>query len=135
MSEVIPFVTVKNCLRAIDFYKDIFGAKIEGEMTMMNQIKGYEDDKYKDMVGHATLSIGKSTIFFCDDLNDGLHTEGNNLQFVLNLETEETLRSKFSKIAVEGVIIEDLHEVFWGALFGTVKDKFGIYWQLYYGHK
>jgi len=135
MSEVIPFVTVKNCLQAIDFYKELFEAKVEGEMTMMNQIKGYEDDKYKDMVGHATLSIGKSTLFFCDDLNDGFHKEGNNLQFVLNLETEEALRTKFNKISEEGVIIEDLHEVFWGALFGTVKDKFGIYWQLYYGHK
>ena len=135
MSEIISFVTVKNCLDAIDYYKEVFGAELVGEMTMMNDIKGFESMEYKGMVGHATLLIGKTTIFMCDSLNDHVLEKGNNIQFVLNLENEESLKSKFKKISDEGKVIEDLHEVFWGALFGTVKDKFGIYWQLYYGHK
>lgn len=135
MREIIPFLTVKNCLEAIDYYIDIFDAKLVGEMTMMNNIKGYEDDKYLNMVGHATLMFGKSTIFLCDTTEAENHSEGNNLQLVLNFENEETLRSKFNEIAKKGSIVWELEEVFWGALFGTVKDKYGIYWQLYYGHK
>jgi PhnB protein len=135
MSEIIPFITLKDCLKAIEYYKEVLDAKLVGEMTMMNNIKGYEKDIYKDMVGHATLSIGGSKIFLNDYSDDNLQKMGNNIQFVLNLADEDSLKSKFYKIAEEGAIIYDLEEVFWGALFGTVKDKYGIYWQLYYGHK
>lgn len=135
MTNVIPFVTIKNCLEAIDFYKEVFNASVSGEITMLNQIEGYKDKKFDNMVGHATLVIGETTLFLGDDIKDGSVKQGNNIQFVLNLEDEESLRSKFYKIAEQGELIEDLHEVFWGALFGTVKDKYGIYWQLYYGHK
>ena len=135
MREIIPFLTVKNCLEAIDYYIDVFDAKLDGEITMMNNIRGYEDEKYKDLVGHATLLIGKSKIFMNDYLEENKHKEGNNTQFVLNFYNEEELRSKFNRIAKDGNLVWDLEEVFWGALFGTVKDKYGIYWQLYYGHK
>ncbi len=135
MSEVIPFVMIRNCLKAIEFYKEVFNAEVSDEITMMNDIKGYEDIKYKNMVGHATLLIGKSKLFLGDDLKDNKVDMGNNIQFVLDLQNEVALRSKFNIIAEDGEVIEELHEVFWGALFGTVKDKFGVYWQLYYGHK
>ena len=86
MSEIIPFITLKDCLKAIEYYKEVLDAKLVGEMTMMNNIKGYEKDIYKDMVGHATLSIGGSKIFLNDYSDDNLQKMGNNIQFVLNLE-------------------------------------------------
>lgn len=135
MSNIIPFITIKNCLEAIEYYKEIFCATIDGEITMMNNIKGYEDEKYKGIVGHATLLIGDSKLFLNDYVDETKHEAGNNIQFVFNFEDEKTLKAKFYEISKEGEIIWDLEEVFWGALFGTVKDKYGIYWQLYYGHK
>ena len=132
---IIPFVSINNCLEAIEYYKKVLKAEQNQEMTMLSSIPGFEGPEYKDKVGHSTLIINGSTLFFNDLLEQYPRTQGENIQFVLDYETEEELRSIFNEVAKEGVIIEELQEVHWGALFGTVKDKFGIYWQMYYGHK
>lgn len=132
---IIPFVSVYNALEAIDFYKEVFQAEMNQEMTMLQNVPGHEGDEYKDKVGHSTLIIQGSTLFLNDIIEQSPLTKGDNIQFVLNYDTEEELREVFGKIAKEGEVIGELQEVFWGALFGTVKDKFGITWQMYWGHK
>ena len=132
---IIPFVSVHNAFDAIEFYKDVLKAELNQKMTMLNEIKGYEGEEYSGKVGHSTLVIQGSTLFLNDIIEQNPLKQGDNIQFVLNYETEEELREVFGKIAEEGEIVSDLQEVFWGALFGTVRDKFGITWQMYYGHK
>lgn len=133
MGELIPFITVENCLEAIEFYKEVFGAKLQDGMTMLENVPGMA--KHKGKVGHATLWIGENRFFINDALDDYPLKAGDRIQFVLDLETEEVLRNTFDMLQREGEIISELQEVFWGALFGTVKDKFGVTWQIYYGHK
>lgn len=133
MGELIPFITVENCLEAIEFYKDVFDAKLEDGITMLDDVPGME--KYKGKVGHATLKIGSSRFFINDALIDYPLEQGDQIQLVLDLDTEVKLRTAFDKLKKEGKVIQKLEEVFWGALFGTVKDKYGIMWQIYFGHK
>lgn len=133
--ELISFVTVKGALKAITLYQEVFGAEIVGETTMLQSIKGFEDKKFDGMVGHMTVKIGTSTFFMNDFQESNPVTYGNQIQFVVNFETETSLKTAFSKLKKEGQVISELQEVFWGALFGTVKDKFGITWQIYAGHK
>ena len=132
---IIPFVSVRNALKAIDFYKEVLGAEVNQKMTMLNELKGYEDEKYEGMVGHSTLVIQGSTIFLNDLVDKFPLKQGDNIQFVLDYDTEDELRGIFQKLAEEGTVTVPLQEVHWGALFGTVKDKFGITWQIYHGHK
>lgn len=132
---IIPFVSVHNALDAIEFYKKVLKAELNQKMTMLNDIKGYEAEEFKGKVGHSTLVIQGSTIFLNDIIEQNPLKQGDNIQFVLNYETEEELREVFGKLAEEGEIKAELQEVFWGALFCTVKDKYGITWQMYYGHK
>ena len=132
---IIPFVSVNNALEAIDFYRNTFGAEVNQDITMLQNVPGYEGEEYKDKVGHSTLVIQGSTLFLNDLIDSSPLDKGDNIQFVLNFETEEKLRTVFEKLAEEGEVKAELQEVFWGALFGTVKDKFGITWQIYFGHK
>lgn len=132
---IIPFVSVNNCLEAIDFYKKVLKAEHSQEMTMLSDIPGYEAGEYKDKVGHATLVIQGSTIFLNDIIESNKLAQGDNIQFVLNFETEEELRDVFNKLKQEGEVKLELQDVHWSALFGSVKDKFGVTWQIYTGHK
>lgn len=132
---IIPFLSVNNALEAIEYYKKVFKAEMNQKMTMLKEIPGFEAPEYEDKVGHSTLIIGGSTLFVNDLLEKYPKTIGDNIQFVLDYETEEELRSVFNEVAKEGKIIEELQEVHWGALFGTVLDKYGVTWQMYYGHK
>jgi PhnB protein len=133
MGEIITFITVDNCVEAIEFYKEVFHAFVVGEMTMLENIPGMEEHKGK--VGHSTIQIGESRFFMNDALEEFPMTVGERIQLVLDMETEDELRTAFEKLVKEGELIVELQEVHWGALFGTVKDKFGVTWQLYYGHK
>lgn len=133
MSEIITFVSVDNCLEAIEFYKDVFKAEVVGEMTMLENIPGFEE--YKGKVGHSTLQIGDSRMFMNDALEEFPMTIGERVQLVLDMETEEELKTAFKKLVNGGKVVMELQEVHWGALFGTVKDKYGVTWQIYYGHK
>ncbi|MDC0558770.1 VOC family protein [Candidatus Izimaplasma bacterium] len=135
MGEMIPFITVDGALEAIEFYKDVFNATLQEGMTMLQNVPGYDKPQYAGKVGHSTLLIGSSRIFLNDSLEEQPIVRGDHIQLVLDLESEENLRNAFETLAKEGNIVQKLHEVFWGALFGTVKDKYGVTWQIYYGHK
>jgi len=133
MGELITFITVDNCLEAIEVYKEVFGAELQGDITMLEDVTGME--KHKGKVGHSTLKIGSNRVFINDALDDQPLIKGDRIQLVLDLETEDNLRTAFDKLKIDGNVVQELEEVFWGALFGTVKDKFGVTWQLYFGHK
>lgn len=133
--ELISYVSVKGANAAFELYKDVFGAEIVGDVTTLDMIDGFTDLKHKGLVGHMTIQIGTSRFFIKDYLEDYPHVEGDHIQFVANFETEAELKSAFAKLSKDGTIIHELQEVFWGALFGSVKDEFGITWQIYTGHK
>jgi PhnB protein len=129
MSQMIPFITVDDCQAAITFYEKVFQAKLVGEITFLENVPGME--QYSGKIGHSTLQIGDTTFFMNDSLEDYPLDQGDRIQFVLDLPSEDQLRNVFDMLQREGTIITELQEVFWGALFGTVKDKYGVTWQIY----
>jgi PhnB protein len=50
----------------------------------------------------------------------------------LEPDSKDALNTLFDFLSEGGTIIQALKEEFWGAIFGSVKDKFGIYWSLNY---
>lgn len=133
MSKVIPFLYLDNALEAIEYYKDVFAAIVQGEITMLDQATGNE--KFKGKVGHCNLLLDDTVLFIGDTLEEYPLQKGDDIQLVFDLGTEERLRKAFKTLAKDGEIKQELQEVFWGALFGSVKDKYGVTWQIYYGHK
>lgn len=51
----------------------------------------------------------------------------------INLEpdTREETKQLFGKLSAGGKIEVELQEMFWGAYFGSCKDKFGVQWMFY----
>ena len=133
MSKVITFLYLDNALEAIEFYKEVFGAEVQGEMTMLENIPGNE--RFKGKVGHCSLKFDDTILFIADTLEDYPLQKGDDKQVVYDLGSEERLHKVFDTLKAEGEVKAKLQEVFWGALFGSVKDKYGVTWQIYYGHK
>jgi PhnB protein len=57
---------------------------------------------------------------------------GDNLQINLNCDTEEELRRLFSGLSVRGNVTMPIEDTFWGAVYGSLTDQFGISWSLNY---
>jgi PhnB protein len=49
----------------------------------------------------------------------------------LELDTREETKQLFGKLSAGGKIEVKLQEMFWGAYFGSCKDKFGVQWMFY----
>ena len=53
---------------------------------------------------------------------------GNNCYINLEPDTKSELKKLFDALSQDGIIEMPLEEMFWGALFGSCKDKFGVNW-------
>jgi PhnB protein len=55
---------------------------------------------------------------------------GDGIHLSLALDDEMQAKSVFDQLAEGGTITMPMAKQFWGALFGMVKDKYGIHWMI-----
>jgi PhnB protein len=119
---ITPHLIVRDAARAIEFYKQAFGAKERGVM------KG-PDGK----VMHAELQIGDSIVMLADEMPEfgsrspqsiggsptGLHIYTDNVD------------AAFDRAVKAGAQVEmPVMEQFWGDRYGKLKDPFGHSWSV-----
>jgi uncharacterized glyoxalase superfamily protein PhnB len=117
-----PYLTVRNAAKAIEFYKQAFGAQERGVM------KGPDG-----RVMHAELLIGDSIVMLADEWPDfgalspesvggsssGLHIYVDNVD------------EAFARAVKAGAQTEmPVSDQFWGDRYGKLKDPFGHKWSI-----
>lgn len=119
---VTPFLTIRDAARAIEFYKQAFGAKERGVM------KG-PDGK----VMHAELLIGDSVIMLSDEFPDfgALSPQAlGGSPAGLHIYVED-VDSAFDQAVKAGAHVEmPVMDQFWGDRYGRLKDPFGHKWSI-----
>jgi PhnB protein len=122
-SSVTPYCVFKDCRKAIDFYKQAFGAK---ERTVMPGPDGQG-------VMHAELIIGNSIIMMgeeCEEMsNKSAETLGGSpISFYVYVENvDQAYRRALEAGAKSQMAVEDM---FWGDRTCSVLDLFGYNWTL-----
>src|SRR6202163_3385293 len=117
-----PFLTVRDAVRAIEFYKEAFGAKERGVM------KG-PDGK----VMHAELVIGDSIIMMADEFPEfgslsPQSTGGSGTGLHIYIEDVD---SAFDRAVKAGATVEmPVADMFWGDRYGKLADPFGHKWSI-----
>ncbi len=118
---ITPALTCKGAAKAIDFYKQAFGAK---EMSRMEMPGG--------MIGHADLQIGDSRIFVNDEYPgmasgpDANATPSSSL-FIYTDDVDSIYNKAVSAGCKPTMPLQDM---FWGDRYGKVIDPFGHHWGL-----
>ncbi len=84
----------------------------------------------KNLIMHVALEVGSLTLMGTDATADmGFDLKiGNNVYISLHPQTRAEADELFTKLSVGGVVETELSEAFWGAYYGTVKDKYGVQW-------
>jgi PhnB protein len=117
-----PFLTCRDAARAIEFYKQAFGAKERGVM------KG-PDGK----VMHAELLIGDSIIMLSDEWPEfgALSPQsigGSPMGLHIYLDGVD---AAFDRAVKAGAEVEmPVMDQFWGDRYGKLKDPFGHKWSI-----
>jgi len=117
-----PYMTVRDAARAIEFYKQAFGAQERGAM------KG-DDGK----IVHAELQIGDSIIMLADEMPEfgslsPQSTGGAGMGLHIYIEDVDTA---FQRAVKAGATVEmPVADMFWGDRYGKLRDPFGHKWSI-----
>lgn len=112
---------------AMEFYKVIFG----GELTVQaySEVPGMADDRQKKgWLMHAALRGGDITLLASD--TDLASPTAAKVELSLVGSDELHLRELFGKLSTDGKVKSPLKKEFWGDIFGTLTDKYGIDWMV-----
>jgi PhnB protein len=116
-----------NCTEAMQFYNGVFG----GELTVQTYGQSPEEARMsmpEDQVMHAALTGGEARIFGSDTKNAS--AESKKVTLCLGGDDEAKMRKIFDGLSEGGKVSQALEKMFWGDLFGSVTDKFGVEWMM-----
>jgi len=119
---VTPYLIITNAGKAIDFYKEAFGA---AEKMRLNTPDG--------KVMHAEIQIGDSPIMLCDECPDwnALSPQtigGTAVSIMLYVEDVDTVVNR--AVAAGATLLMPVEDQFWGDRMGTVADPYGHKWSI-----
>lgn len=121
-----------NAKEAIAFYEKALGAKVVSVMTygQMPDPGGHVPEAAKDRVMHALLKVGESDLMFSDTFPGQSHQAGNQVSVALHSTTKEESERIFAALAEEGQVENPLQATDWSPAYGSVRDKFGVHFQI-----
>lgn len=122
---------------AFNFYKSVFGTEFSGDGIVRFSSVPPQDgtppmpEADLNLVMHVALPIiGGHNIMGTDATESmGFKVQfGNNSYICLSPDTKTETKRLFDALSVGGKVEMELQEMFWGSLFGSFTDQFGVQW-------
>jgi PhnB protein len=122
-----------NCREAVEFYTEVFGTETPKIMTFGEAPPNPEytlPEEAKHLVMHTFLIIAGNKVMFSDVFPGSPFVAGNNISLTVVSKNEDELIGFFNKLKEGGKVSMEIQETFWSKCYGSLRDKFGIEWQL-----
>lgn len=118
---VTSYLIVDDAAKALDFYRDAFGAQEVFRLPM------------GDKIGHAETRIGDTVLMLSDEWPDmnalsPNHRGGATASFMIYVEDADAAYAQAVKAGAQAE--RPVKQEFWGDRIGTVVDPFGHKWSL-----
>lgn len=125
-----------NTEEAFLFYKQVFGTELHGPIHRMGDIPTMPgqppmSEAEKQSVMHIELPIHAGHMLMGTDALESMGhklTFGNNFSIQLEVDTRAETERLFGALGEGGKVNAPLTDMFWGAYFGAVVDRFGVQW-------
>jgi PhnB protein len=120
-----PYLIVKDCAKAIEFYKNAFGATV-------HRVHTTPDKKH---VIHADLKIGNSILMLNDEFPEWgafspLTSGGGSASCSIHIYVEDVDTMWKRAVEAGAKVKMPLADAFWGDRYGQLDDPFGHHWSL-----
>jgi len=139
MKSINPYLNFPgNSEEAFNFYKSVFGGEFIGGISRFKDTADGAklNNEEREKVMHIALPVGPNMLMATDALESMGHavTAGNNFHLSVETENKDEADLLFNALS-EGATIElQMQDMFWGAYFGMLTDKFGIQWMISYSY-
>jgi PhnB protein len=136
MPSINPYLNFAgNTEAAFNFYKSVFG----GEFAMIQRFSDTPQGEQvpptvRDKIMHVSLPIGNNILMgtdACEEMGFNVK-QGNNYYICLGPDSREDADKIFNGLAEGGKVNMPLQDMFWGAYYGDLTDKFGVQWMINY---
>lgn len=121
LSSITPYLTVKGAEAAMDFYKNIFGAKEVGRLIMQPGNK----------IGHAELAFGNAVLYLAEENpawgNKSPVTVGGS-PVTIALRVDDVDATFQRAVEAGATVLEPVKDQFYGERAGGLIDPFGHRW-------
>jgi uncharacterized glyoxalase superfamily protein PhnB len=123
--ELFAYIRLADATRAIEFYKQAFGATEKFRLT-----------EPSGRIGHAELDFGGTTLMLSDEFPEfGIKGPrsigGTSLTLHLHVDDADALIAR--AVAAGATVVRPAQDQFYGERSGTVSDPFGHEWNI--GHQ
>jgi PhnB protein len=126
-------VTNGNGQEAVKFYEEALDAQVISLQTFGDLPENPDypiPAEAKDYVLHAHMKIGANELMLSDNFPGTPYTLGDQVGIAVTISTPEKAKTVFDSLSADGHITMELQQTFWSPLYGQVKDKFGVTWQV-----
>ncbi len=125
-----------NTEEAFLFYRAVFGTEFVTPIKRFKDAPSEPGDpsmppELANGVMHVSLPILGGHVLMGTDAPEVMGFKlipGNNVYINLEPDSRAEAERLFQALAEEGTIESPLQEMFWGAYWGTLTDRFGIHW-------
>ncbi|MBL8381582.1 MAG: VOC family protein [Burkholderiales bacterium] len=123
---------------AFTFYRTVFGGEFTGPIHRFGEAPTQPGQPPlaaadRDLVMHVELPILGGHVLMGTDAPESMGfsvRHGNGVHINLEPDTRAEARRLFAALADGGRIEMPLQDMFWGALFGSCTDRFGVCWMV-----
>lgn len=123
---------------AFGFYQSIFNTEILGPVMRWSDLPADPampplSEAEKRRIMHIALPIVGGHVLMGTDMLESMGQTlvvGNNVSINLEPDTRAEATRLFHALAEGGTVTMALADMFWGALFGSVTDKYGVQWMV-----
>jgi PhnB protein len=122
---------------AFAFYKSIFQTDYLGPIHRFDSVPPNPEqplaDADKNLVMHVELPILGGHVLMGTDAPESMGFNckpGNNVYINLEPDTREEADRLFNALSDGGKVEMPMQDMFWGAYFGSLTDRFGVQWMV-----
>ena len=137
MARVTTYLNfVRNTEEAFNFYKSVFKTEFIGPIMRLGDGPPCEGqpalaEADRKLIMHVALPILGGHVLMGTDAPESMGftlNQGNNIYLNLEPDTRADTDRLFAELGKGGNVESALQDMFWGAYWGCLTDKFGIRW-------
>ncbi len=139
MSRVSTYLNFpRHTEEAFLFYKSVFGTEFVRPIARLGECPAMPGqppmaEADRNLVLHVQLPILGGHILMGTDAPESMGfslTPGNNMHISLEPDTRAEADRLFAALSAGGKADMPMTDMFWGAYFGQITDRFGIRWMI-----
>ncbi len=125
-----------NTEAAFLFYKSVFRTEFSAPIHRLGEAPPQPgqppmSEADKNLVMHVELPILAGHVLMGTDAPESMGFKlmtGNNISINLEPDTRAETERLFTALSEGGTVLMPLQDMFWGAYFGQLADRFGMQW-------